>query len=331
MSCLTTTTDRDTPAISAIRAAVFGRADHLGREEALILLASSNYPNRIRDIESIIVDADQPSDLRALAAIWLGRIVHPSTACALLRQLSIDEPQVQHHIVRQLGMVGDAAAIEPLLASSQSKSGAARSRTRFAAGLIQHRFQHEASAITLHKRVKALQPDDCATASVAINRLTRGHVEKCLMDIAIDPLGVVLNEDSALEICIDLDKWMLLLNAALVDESMVLKIESHTSVFGILAEWDQLGKSYFLSGIILSSPDSSTGVPRLHLHDMDGALLALGQAPCTIRSNRFNLKTVTDYAGIAFNFEAALNKGCPFGLQGQAALIDTRKQVAATL
>lgn len=324
-------TNSETFTISVIRAAMYGENSLTSREQAVISLAKSAYPNSVREIESFIADTRQPPDSRALAASWLGRIVHPLTAPALLRQLAVPESNVRRHIIRSLGMVGEAAAVDPLLALSECQSGNERNRTLFAAGLIQHRLRQTSSAIPLPKQTKFIPVPEATVTDIVFNYLSRRDVEACLMDIAVDPCGMVLNEDSALDIRIGADRWMLLLNAILADTDAAVDLQYHTSVFGILAEWDQVGETYYLAGLILSSPAGTAGPPRLHLHDLDGALLALGKAPSTTTANKFNLKAVSDYAGIAFDFEGELQQGRPVSTKGQAALITTRKRLATSL
>lgn len=313
-----------------IRAAALGEDASVPRARAVAALATSGYPNRQRDLESIVVNADESSELRALAADWLGRIDQPSTAAMLLRHLDTPDALVRQRIVHRLGFVGDEQAIEPLLALSARERGPARNRARFAAGLIAHRYRHESSAIEL-----PLSPPYDAFSSdqvtpIAVIPSPRQDVEACLSDLADSPSGISFGEASAFQVRIEAHRWMVLLDAAFEDTGELACLEHQCAVLGGVAEWHGLSQQHFLAGLILSSPERSSA-PRLHLHDLDGVLLGLGDAPAPRNSYSFTLHTVTDVIGIALELKGTLRDGQVSLSSSRAAEVSTRKRFPVTL
>jgi hypothetical protein len=314
-----------------IRSTALGRDASIPRALAVAVLAASAYPNRRRDLESLIASADESPELRALAADRLGCIEHASTPAALLRHLDSPVPLVRRQIVRRLGFLGDERAVEPLIALSKRETGPARNRARFAAALIAHRTQQESPLIDLpptSSRTRISQDD--AASAVAI-RPPRTDVEACVAHLATEPSGIDYGEGSALELNLDGDKWMVLLNAEFEDPDAAPRLAHRCAMLGVVAEWHDTRERYFLTGLVLSSPSPSSEGPRLHLRDVDGVLLAVGQAPCAQNAYTFTLGTVTDDIGLAIELEGALRDG-RLGIDTlRAAAISTRKRVATTL
>ena len=315
---------------SRIRAAALGEDASVPRARAIADLAASGYPNRQRDLESIVLNADEPSELRALAADWLGRIDHPSTATRVLRHLDTPDALVRQRIVHRLGLVGDERAIEPLLALSARERGPARNRARFAAALIAHRYRHESSPIELPPSPASGEfPPGQLMPIVAIPP-PRQDVEACLLDVADSSIGISFGEASALQVRIDANRWMVLLDAAFEDTGELACLEQQCAVLGGVAEWHAQSRQHFLTGLILSSPDRSS-VPRLHLHDLDGVLLGLGDSPAPRNWYSFTLRTVADAIGIAFELKGTLRDGRLSLSSSRGAEVFTRRRIPAPL
>lgn len=298
----------------------------MSSQRSVVVIAASAHPNRVRDLEAIAEDVDRPSELRALAAEWLGRIEHPAAPAALLRQLASREPLVRRHAVRRLGMVGDATAIEPLRSLAQRDSGANRDRAHFAAGLVEHRLGRSSSSIRLPDAPPGVGVGDLATASVAVTQPAPRAVETCIMNLASEPCGLVYDEASAVEVRIDAERWIVLPGVRGIHG-----VDDRAALWGALAEWDAVPAAHFLAGLILSSPATAASPPRLHLHDLDGVLLALGEAPCAANGYAASLRTVTDAVGLAFAFEGRIRDRRLAVDTARAALVETRKRVAVEL
>ena len=290
---------------------------------AVVVLATSGYPNRLRDLDAFLAEADRPSELRALAAEWLGRIEHPDAAAALLRRLDTSDARVRRHVVRRRPPCPGADAVDPLLSLAERESGAARDRARFAAGLIAHRLERPSSPIYLPEDIPAVDIGDAA--AVRVVRPMRRDVEACVMDLAAESCGVAFDESSALEVRIDAERW-----TVLPDVRAARPRGDRAILWGALAEWDAVRGDHGLAGVILSSP-ATAGSPRLHLHDLDGDLLAVVDAPCADNRGALSLRTVTDAVGLAFAFEGGIRQGRLEIDAARAALIESRKHVAAEL
>jgi hypothetical protein len=295
------------------------------------MLARSEYPNRVRDVEAVVANARQPLDLRALAVERLGRIQHPAVPDALLRRLDTHEPQLRRRIVRRLSVSGDERALEPLLALAGQEKGNCRQRTLFAAGLIEHRLRRETSHLRRPEGIGVVACEPCGNLFAATFRPSRSDVEACILDLADEPSGLQYDEESAVEIRIDAERWMLLLDSRLRDAAETAELECRCALWGVLAEWDRVSNTYALTSLILSSPAEQSAQPRLHMYDPDGVLLAVGDAPCAANAGAISLRTVAKHLGFAFEFEGVLDAGRVEFQRTKAMLTESRKRTAGAL
>jgi hypothetical protein len=321
----------DKRSVSLYRAVLRGASDEIRPESALVMLAKSDYPNRVRDIDAIVADARQPLDLRALAVERLGRIQHPAVPDALLRRLDTPEPQLRRRIVRRLSVSGDERALEPLLALAGREKGKARQRTLFAAGLIEHRLGRETSHLRLPEDIGGVACELRDNVFAAALRPPIREVEACVLDLADEPNGLQYDEESAIEIRIDAERWMLLLDSRLRDAAETARLECRCALWGVLAEWDRVSGTYALSSLILSSPGEASTRPRLHMYDPDGDLLAAGDAPCAANGGVVSLRTVAKRLGLAFEFGGVLIAGRLEVGRSRAMLTESRKRTATAL
>jgi len=125
--------------------------------DAIEVLASSQFPNRHRDLERVLTDAKAPSRLRMRAALALAR--SGEAARDILRSaVDIEDAIVLNGVMRALGMVGGAEE----LAAIESAMPALKSRTRdlaqFARTLIAHRLGRADAIPDAPAEGKVLEP-----------------------------------------------------------------------------------------------------------------------------------------------------------------------------
>ena len=128
--------DLEQATLEQLRNAILGRDDDLSSSKAMVFLLQSNFPNKHRELERVLLDEEAPSNNRYLAAIYLSKISEPASLAILKNTGNIQNEKVLSGVATALGRVGDSSALELLNRFQERFHGLAASRARFAAALI---------------------------------------------------------------------------------------------------------------------------------------------------------------------------------------------------
>jgi hypothetical protein len=120
-------------------AAVEGRSGLVSEGEALKELARRRVPRRSELLTTVVVDATQSPNLRAVAAVELGREVNVAHQEALTVALASRDPVVTRRAAESLGRIGDERALEALK-KVRSRIEPVRQSLAFAKSLISYRL-----------------------------------------------------------------------------------------------------------------------------------------------------------------------------------------------
>jgi HEAT repeat protein len=100
--------------VDELREAVFAGRGRVGRSLALALLSRKKYPDKVSDLQKVLLDEAEQPRLRALAASALGQIDAPASVGALERGLETREPVTLRGVAKALANVGSRKHVEML-------------------------------------------------------------------------------------------------------------------------------------------------------------------------------------------------------------------------
>lgn len=246
-------TRHDESLVHRARAALAGATSPMGVDDAIEVLASSAFPNRHRDLEKLLMDAEAPSRVRMRAVMALGRGDRDGASGILTAAADIDDPIVQRGVLRALGMVGKPDALKAIDHMIPELDRRARDQAGFARLLIVHRHGLTDTSPTRPDAVKTLEPAADCGRRLQI-RPARPHVvERGLTSIGSLPYGIELDERSVFEYRCD-RSGAILLNRAFAARDALDAIRARPAIVGLEARRDKISGRYSVSTLILTTP-----------------------------------------------------------------------------
>src|SRR3982751_4625249 len=106
--------------VDELREAVFEGRGRVSRPLALALLSRKEYPNKVADLQKVLVDEAEQPRVRALAASALGQIQTPASLRALERGLESRENVTLRAVTKALANVGGRKHVERLEALARN-------------------------------------------------------------------------------------------------------------------------------------------------------------------------------------------------------------------
>ena len=100
--------------VEELREAVFEGRGRVARPLALALLSRKDYPDKVADLRTVLVDETEQPRLRALAASALGEVVTPASVRALERGLQSRENVTLRAVTKALANVGGRKHVKRL-------------------------------------------------------------------------------------------------------------------------------------------------------------------------------------------------------------------------
>lgn len=116
--------------VDELREAVFEGRGRVARPLALALLTRKDYPDKVADLQKLLLDEAEQPRLRALAASALGQIQTPASLRALERGLESRETVTVRGVTKALANVGGRKHVEALEALARNPGPVGRDAQR---------------------------------------------------------------------------------------------------------------------------------------------------------------------------------------------------------
>lgn len=267
-----------------LRRAVRGQDALLPRRPAMALLQASRFPQRHRDYAQVLQNEAEAPTLRALAAQHLGRVGSPAARAVLLQHGDVEPERVRLAVVNALGRTGGEDALPVVRRAATGGSPRLAAEARFAEALIAHRLRLEGDDEPPETCDLLTLPTDFALA-VPARPARPATVTRCLATLASDPYGIEYAEETAVQLSMGSEEWVVLLNRDLAAPDGVESL-CRKALLGVIAERDELYDTYSVALLLLATPER--GAVRLSLHRTDGDLIYLGR----LEEGAFTIRTV---------------------------------------
>lgn len=294
--------------IEELRDNVAGRTNTIPRTSAIKILSGSNIPDKHKDLEMLLQNNDEPSNIRYLAATGLGRIAD-SAAKVILNQSIASEPdeQVLTAIATALGRIGDEYSLNLITQAKQRiNADFAASRAQFAISLISYRLGLEGNDIPFPNEEDFLNtPTDAF--QMQISEATEEEIKICKLSLITEPFGIELADRPALQIKYDMGVGMALLNRDIVGEQGVQLLSQRKALVGLFADKTEEYGTYSVSYLIFSSPNQRSGEINLIVTRPNGILVSAGKARIIQPENiEFSIRAVSQLGVFAMVVEGLI-------------------------
>ena len=289
--------------LERLRALALGVEPSDLRARAIVALAESDLPGRIRDLEAILTHESTPSRFRHLAATLLGRIDRATAREVLLGALAVTDERLAGRIAQSLGRIGDGAAFQAIEKASKKFTGVALAQSRFALRLIAHRLDLDLpdwpeDEIALLPRPGedghrfTITPASFIDAQIAARSLAR------------EPFGIEV-ADTAHQIRCDGTRPLLLLERS-VGLSPGVALLSRKHLAGVVCQPAEAAGSYSAALLILTAPGARGEQVAVSCYQPTGTLVMAGSIAPKEKRLVFELRSVARRGGVAIYMKGDL-------------------------
>jgi hypothetical protein len=288
--------DSEQVTLEKLRNSILGRDNNLSPSKAMAAILKSNFPNKPRELERVLLDEEAPSNNRYMAAIYLSKISEPASLDILKSAGNIQNEKVLSGVATALGRVGDSSALELLNRFQERFHGLAASRSRFAAALISHRLGLRGNELPLPDEQDYLTVDNRSVQQLQILEANETDAELCLRSIADENIGIEFSKSSVYQGRLSNCTWMILFNRDFSQEEAVKQLIRRKALLGVVVT--QIGseeeqKVYSIAYLLLTSPNENADAFNILLHRPKGELAFAGMAKLEDDSAQFSIRTVS--------------------------------------
>jgi len=272
--------------------------------DAIEVLASSQFPNRHRDLERVLSDVNAPSRLRMRAALALARSEREAARQILRSALDIDDAIVRNGVMRALGMVGGADELTAIERVVPSLKGRTRDLAEFARTLISHRLGRADTLPDSPLEGKLLEPGKNCGRRVHTRVARPGTVERALSS-ASSLYGIEVDEQAVVEYSCERSSGAILLNRDLRKAPELLR--KRPALVGLEARRNRASGDYSVSYVILSRPVG--GAIEVNVHLTNGTRVFTGRAEVRGDALSWTLRAIQRPGAFPFKASGILADG----------------------
>lgn len=293
--------------LEQLRDSVAGKTNFIPRTIAIKILSGSEVQNKYEDFRMILENKNEPSNIRYLAAISLGRIGNLVVKEILTKsiQSEVDE-RVFVAIVTALGRIGDEHSLHLILKAKERMIGSAKSQAEFAISLISYRlglkgndlsFPNEQDFLNVSANSFQMQFSDASDEEIKISKLS----------LISEPFGIEIAERPAFQVKYDRGVGIALFNREFVGEQVFQTLLKRKALLGLFADKSQEFGTYSVTYLIFSSPDSNSNKINILVTRPDGVLVYGGIARITqTKDVDFSLRAISQLGNFAILLEGII-------------------------
>jgi|GEM_PF-1169874 len=283
----------DEVSLKRLRDAVAGRDSGFSRSHAMALLQISDFPNKHRDFQAVLENESEPSEIRYLATVSLGRMNTQAAVDILLRNSEARDERVLAGVMKALGRIGGESSLSAVLRARDYAKGLAASYAEFAALLISHRIglKGDESTVAEHKSYMELR-GSAASSPLQLSRADSSDGEFCLRALGDQPFGIELTEHSMYQLRCERRLMMILFNREFIGRDAVRRLSERKAILGIVANRMEVTGSYSPSLLWLTSPAHNPGTVNLMLYRSTGQQIFGGTGTAHGERLEFNIRAL---------------------------------------
>jgi len=301
--------DPDTVSLKRLRDIVVGKDTSFPASRAMALLYASDFPNKHRDFAGVLEDEKQPSELRYLAAIYLGKITSPAALQILTHNSNVRDELVLSGVMRALGCIGDRSALGAISEAKQHAHGLAMVQAEFAQTLIEHRAGlHELELSNMEQPEHLTQDlNDCRPFEIIPSNYSAA--ELCLRSLADQPYGIEYSEQSMYQARCGRNNWMVLFNRDFAEKNTTAKLRKQLTFLGTVALRDAESGLYSPIYLILTAPAIDKQEVNILVYRTAGRLVFTGSAVINDNQAEFSIMAVRKAGAYSLHVEGVFEDG----------------------
>jgi hypothetical protein len=301
--------DPDEVSLRRLRDIVAGKDTSFPVPRAMALLHATDFPNKHRDFAAVLEDEKQPSELRYLAAIYLGKITAPAAMHILIHNSNVRDELVLSGVMRALGCIGDRSALAAISQAKQHAHGLAMVQAEFAQTLIAHREGVHELDVAVAEQTNHLTMDANDTHPFEIIPANSSAAELCLRSLADQPYGIEYSEQSMYQARCGRSNWMILFNRDFAQKNTTVKLRKQLTLLGTIALRDAETGLYSTMYLVLTAPAIDQQTVNILVYRTAGRLIFAGSAVIKDNHAEFSILAVRRAGAYSLQVDGVFEDG----------------------
>lgn len=219
-----------------------------------ISVLNREFPMEIRECQVLLEDRHQPSRIRALAAVSLGRIGTPEAEAILIRNIQIPKNDVLSASMTSLGRIGGTRALEVIVGVRPFMTGPAAVRADFAAVLISYRLRLTGHELNVPNESNFLKFESSSVHQLETHPPDETEARLCLQSLDAQPYGVEFSDNILQKLTCRDNHHMLVLNRDFEGWDGVRKLRDGNALLGAVATKCPDINAYSIAFLVFTSP-----------------------------------------------------------------------------
>jgi len=302
-------TDPDEVSLRKLRDAVAGRSPQLTRSRAMEILLASDFPNKHRDLQAVLMNDGESPEVRAMAALYLGKVNTPAAREVLVEASSARDTLVLGAVASALGRIGDETSLEVVSRILDGANGLAAEQARFAAALLSHRLDVRGPELQTPNSDDYLKLPPEAARPFRVEQTGSNEAELCLRSLADQSFGIELAEHPMYQVRCGNNAWMLLLSRDAVFPGATERLRTSKSLAGIIAIKDRTTRLYSSAFLVLTAPSKQSDGVAILIHRTTGDLIFAGTMQVVGRRASFALGAVRRPGAFPMELSGSIEDG----------------------
>ena len=237
-------------------AAIEGRSETLGGVEALKELIRRRSRKRTTILMRVVIDDGQPADLRATAAVELGKERRKGHQEALVAALGSKDPAVVRRSAEALGRIGDAAALDAL-ASVRLRGGAVRRSVDFAKTLISYRLGLESHRLQPPSEARRMHLDRRRAVPLEISTPRARELESIIPALRRELPAIPVSPEGVLGFSCGADRFLVVFNRDVHRRKTLAPLATKSAVPAVVLKRSPSLERYYVYEYLLTHPAAS--------------------------------------------------------------------------
>jgi hypothetical protein len=275
-----------------LRDNVLGNTTSIPRKKAIAMLLSSDFEDKYLDFKLLLENENEPSIIRYIAAISLGKMNRSEAREVLLKNIWTRDELVLTGIFMALGRCGNESSLDAILQVKDQTSGFAASQGEFAAVLISYRLGlHGNELQTPAENDYSVVPDNAQ--SIDISKAEYKEIKLCLKSLSEEPYGIEFATDLAYQIHYDRGIGMVLFNQSFIMQRNLRILLEKKVLLGIFADKFEETGTYSIAYLIFTWPDEQDSSINILVTRPDGRRVFGGKAIIEANNAKFKIRSIS--------------------------------------
>lgn len=294
--------------VDELREVVFGGSGRMDRVLALSLLGRKSYPEKMRDLERILAEEQEPPRLRHTAAVALG---HAGTSEALERlaaHLDVQHPVVLRGILEALRRLGGRQALDAIEAQLKEDWGGVPAR--WAATLLAFQLGTAGFDVEVPDPKGLVEADPKQAHPIEVASAEAEVVERSLSDLKTKAPALELTGEGALTLVCGDQQLLWLFNRAFAQPEGARLLMKRKAVVGVVAAHYTLeGDAWEIRYYALAQPAEGRRSTDILVMTTSGITAFAGHAEVREEAASFALQAVQRPGAVPVDIQGIYEKG----------------------